>query len=107
MQTAKEKITTAVQEYKRLFPDEYKQFLKSNQITINKQTDAWASSNNKDSAVERLLYETPEKLHHAIGRMLTEQETDWWSARGEFIKDFSAAKWFITKFPEFKVTKEF
>lgn len=108
MQTAKDKITTAVQEYKRLFPQEYQAFLKSNQITIDKQQDKWASTGKGDShAIQRHLYDTPEKLHHAITRMLSEEELDWFNARGTYIKNFSAAKWFIQTFPEFKVTQEF
>lgn len=107
MQSAKDKVTTAVTEYKRLFPQEYKQFLKSNQITIGKQSNSWASANNKDGNVQRLLFETPEKLYSAINRLLTTEEKDWWNARGAYIKNFDAAGWFIKKFPEFKVTKEF
>jgi len=107
MKSAKEKITTAVKEYKRLFPDEYKQFKKSNQITINKQENAWASTGSHDNLVERHLFDTPEKLHQAISRMLNEEELDWWNARGVYTKNFAAAKWFISTYPEFKVTKQF
>ena len=106
MQTAKDKITVAVKEYKRLFPEEYQQFLKGNQITIDKQKDEWAST-GKDGAVERHLFDTPEKLYQAITRMLNDEEIDWWHARGQYVKKFFAARWFIETFPEFKVTREF
>lgn len=106
MEPAKLKITTAVEEYKKLFPEEYKQFLKSNQITIGKQSNKWATA-NKEGNIQRLLFETPEKLYHAINKMLSDEEKDWWNARGAYLKKFDAAAWFIKKFPEFKVTKEF
>ena len=107
MEDAKVKITTAVGEYKRLFPEEYIQFKKQNMQTVANQTTEWAEANDKDSALERLLYETPEKLHQAITKMLTDEELDWWSARGRYLKDFQASKWFIETFPEFKVTQTF
>lgn len=107
METAKEKIVTAVQEYKRLFPQEYKSFLKSHAITIDNQKDKWGSTGKDSHAIRRHLYDTPEKLHQAITRMLNEHELDWFNARGEFVKNFSGAQWFITRFPEFKVTQEF
>lgn len=107
MQTAKDKITTAVTEYKKLFPDEYKAFLKSNQLTINKQNDQWASTGSKDNLVERHMYDVPEKLYGAIQHLLNNEERDWFASRGAYLKNFKASKWFMETFPEFKVTKEF
>jgi hypothetical protein len=107
METAKMKITTAVQEYKRLFPTEYQNFLKSNHIKIGKQNDQWGSTGKDNNLVERHLFDTPEKLYQAIQRMLNNEEKDWFAARGTYIKNFSGAKWFVQSFPEFKITKEF
>lgn len=107
MESAKDKIRSAVAEYKRLFPKEYQMFLKSNQITIDKQNDKWGSTGKDSKLVERHLFDTPEKLYNAIQAMLNNEEKDWWAARGEYIKNFSGAKWFIGEFPEFKITKEF
>jgi hypothetical protein len=107
METAKQKIRAAVSEYKRLFTKEYNLFLKSHQVTIDKQNDKWGSTGKGSKLVERHLFDTPEKLYNAIQAMLTNEEKDWWAARGAHIKDFSAAKWFISEFPEFKVTKDF
>lgn len=105
MQTAKDKVKTAVTEYKRLFPDEYQQFLKSNQITIGNQKDKWASTGG-DNALERHLYDVPEKLHNAIKRLLSGDELEWFNGRGRH-QPFEAAKWFMDTFPEFKVSKDF
>lgn len=107
MQTAKTKITTAVNEYKRLFPEEYKLFLKGNQITIESKKDKFATTGNKISALERHLYDVPEKLHSAIYQMLNEHEYEWYTSRGEYSKTMQAPRWFIETFPEFKVTQTF
>lgn len=106
METAKHKITVAVEQYKHLFPQEYQAFLKGNQITIDKQRNKWGAG-DKDALVERHLYDTPTKLYGAIQRMLNEEEKDWFASRGSYLKNFEASKWFITNFPEFKVTKDF
>lgn len=107
MQTAKEKITTAVREYQRLFPDEYQNFLKSNAVTINKLNDKWGSTGKGDHAIERHLFDTPEKLYYAINQILSAEELDWFFNRGAFIKNTEGIKWFIETFPQFKVTKQF
>lgn len=107
MESAKNKIKTAVSEYKRLFPDEYKEFKKSHAVTLHNQIDDMGTTGNKDSALERHLYDVPEKLHNAIYRMLTGEEYEWYCGRGEFAGSLKAAEWFIKQFPEFKITKQF
>lgn len=107
METAKEKIRVAVSEYKRLFPEEYKQFKKSHAIKLASKLNDMATTNNKDSALERHLYDVPEKLHSAIQRMLSGQEYEWYCGRGQYQGSLKAAQWFIQTFPEFKITEEF
>lgn len=106
METAKEKIKIAVSEYKKLFPDEYQRFLKSAEIKIGQSKDKWASTGG-DGAVERHLYDTPEKLHGSIGKLLTSQELEWFNGRGEWAGEFHGARWFMETFPEFKISKDF
>lgn len=104
MESAKLKITIAYQEYCRLFPTEFEQFKKSNQITIDKQNNKFASRNG---AVERHLFDMPEKLYQAITLSLTKEELDWWKASGDYLKNFSGVQWFLKTYPVFKVTKDF
>ena len=104
MLSAQTKIKICVQEYIRLFPAEFEQFKKSNHITVNKQNNKMAS---REGAIERHLFDMPEKLYQAITLALTTEELHWWKASGTFLKDFSGVKWFLTTFPVFKVTKDF
>lgn len=106
MLSAQEKIKTAVQEYKRLFASEYQDFLNSNQIRIGNQKNKWASTES-DSALERHLYDLPEKLHHAIYKLLSVEELDWFTSRGDYAKKMAGTRWFMETYPEFKVTKDF
>lgn len=104
METAKLKINIAFQEYKRLFPEEFEQFKKSNAVTINKQTNKMAS---REGAIERHLFDIPEKLYQAITLSLTVEELNWWKASGEYKKDFRGVQWFLKTYPVFKVTESF
>jgi len=104
MQSAQMKIKICVQEYMKLFPTEFEQFKKSNQVTISKQENKFAS---REGAIERHLFDMPEKLYQAITLSLTKEELDWWKASGIFLKDFSGVQWFLKNYPVFKVTKDF
>lgn len=106
MQTAKTKIDVAVQEYIKLFPAEFEAFKKANKVTIDKQRNKWASIEG-EHAVQRHLYDLPEKLHHAIEQTLTQEERDWFHAKGEFYGKFQGTEWFMKKYPVFSVSEQF
>lgn len=106
MKSAQTKISTAVAEYKRLFPQEFKDFQKGRQAKIDALNNDWAST-GQSTALERQLYEVPEKLHNAIRRMLTDEELSWLNGRDEDKNKFHGAQWFMTNFPEFNISKEF
>lgn len=106
METAKHKIETAVKEYTRLFPEEYRLFKKATVEKVSRLKDDFATT-GQSNVIERHLYDVPEQLHSAIYQILTDQEYDWYTGRGEFQGSLSAAQWFIGRFPEFKITSEF
>lgn len=106
MNSAKEKITTAVSEYQRLFPQEYKDFLNSKQIKLELKNDKWAST-GKSTALERHLFDMPEKLYTAIKRLLNDEELSWFNGRDEYHGDMRAVQWFMRTFPQFKITQDF
>lgn len=106
MQTAKTKIDVAVKEYMKLFPAEFEQFKKTNAMTIGKQENKWASIKG-DHAVQRHLFDLPEKLYHAIDQTLTIEERDWFQAKGTYLGKWEGTQWFMKKYPVFSVTKEF
>lgn len=106
MKTAQDKITTAVGEYKRLFPQEYKDFQRGRQAKIDALKNDWAST-GESTGIERQLYEVPEKLHNAIHRLLTGEELSWLNGRDEDKGKLYGAEWFMKSFPEFNISKEF
>lgn len=108
MTRAKEQIRVLVDEYKKLFPGEYKQFLISNRIRVD-----GLDYNNKFAELRggqhviRHLFELPETLYFAFVRGLTDEELDWLYSRNEFEKNRRGTQWFMSEFPEFKVTEDF
>ena len=107
MFTAKQKIDIAVQEYIKLFPQEFEAFKRGREFTIKNQTDKWASANLKESAIERHLFDLPERLHSAIHNNLDDNEREWFTATGDCKGNFEGIQWFMMKYPIFSITKEF
>lgn len=107
MQTAKQKIDIAVKEYIKLFPQEYAAFQKGRTVKLSEKIDKWASTKQRDSAIERHLFDLPERLHSAIHSNLTDVEREWFTASGEFIGKFEGIHWFMLKYPNFCITDKF
>lgn len=108
MDGTKTKITTLVQEYKKLFKAEYNSFLKSNAIRVGKIEGSNKFAEMKGSQqVVRHMIEVPETLYYAFVRGLSDNELDWLYSRNQYEKDFKGMKWFMESFPEFKVSKDF
>lgn len=107
MQTAKQKIDVAVQEYIKLFPQEFAMFKQGKQATVDSKKNKWATSNLKDSAIERHLFDLPERLYFAIHNNLETAERDWFTATGDCKGNFEGIQWFMMKYPIFSITREF
>lgn len=93
----KMKIRTAVLDYQRMFPVEYKQLmgvLEQERLNLENQ---FAEIKNTH-VIKRGLFTISEKLSEMIGLKLTEQE------RISF-KDKDNARWFAKEFPQFSLTK--
>lgn len=106
MENTKKKITQAVKEYKRIFPDEYEMFLTSFRKKQDTKRDRWAQVKGAD-VVTRQLIEIPESLHVALDLNLTVEEKDWLYARNDYQSNWSGMKWFMERFPEFKLTADY
>lgn len=106
MQTAKTKVKVAVEEYKRIFPLEYEQFKSQNAVTVHKQKNKYGALEG-DHAIERHLYDLPEKLHQTIYQTLNAEELQWFTATGSYIGKFEGVSWFIKNFPIFKTTNAY
>lgn len=109
MKTAKKKIKQCVTKYKRVFPEEYKGLVdllsdKRGQMEID--DNDWAELKKAD-AVERHIFDIPHTLYTSFVSKLDEDEMDWLYAREDYLGDFTGLRWFITTYPEFRVTKEY
>lgn len=103
MQTAKDKVKVAVEEYSRLFPGELEAFkvsqsAKDELLGSNKFAQVRGSD-----MIERKLYELPEKLFNAIRELLTEDEWTWF----QDATPHRGVSWFLMAYPIFKSTKAY
>lgn len=93
----KMKVSVAVADYIKMFPEEYQKFLSMMQHLKGNLSDEMAAIKDAD-AIQRHLFEMPEKLSIMIGKKLEEEELQ------EFQSD-EATSWFGKEFPQFTVTK--
>lgn len=102
----KERITSIIAEYIRLFPDEFQRFKTSTAERRGHLINKWGEMKGADS-IERHLFDMPEKLYQALNHNLTRDEFDWLFANGAFVKDFRGTEWFMKTFKEFLITDSY
>jgi len=105
MQTAKDKVTTAVHEYARLFPEELVAFQKS--VAEKAENKATKFAEVKGDVIERHLFDMPEKLYAAIRGLLNDDEFSWLFGHGDYLGNGAGIKWFIETFPTFTITSAY
>jgi hypothetical protein len=101
---AKLKVTTAVAQYIKAYPDEYKAFADWSAKVRSEQKDKFARTPKGTDAIERKLGEIPEVLYAMIIRALSADEQSWFFARDSYTGDFRGPYWFYKKYPVFSVT---
>ena len=106
MEDAQIKIADAIKTYTKLFPDEFARFKTSVRAKQENLTTKWAEVEGSE-AIERHLFDMPEKLYTAIKIQLTQDELDWLFATGRHRKDFTGVKWFMTTYKDFLITEDF
>ena len=108
MKRAKDQVEELVKQYIKLFPAEYKTFLVANRKRVDDLgiSNDFAEVEGSDMVV-RHLFELPEVLHYSLQRGLTDEEYDWLYSRGSYEKKTAGLAWFIKRFPQFKITKDF
>lgn len=106
MQVTKNKIEQAVRQYTQMFPSEYKAFLKSHRVKEHNKINEWADFKASDQMVRHLL-DMPETLYFALKQSLTTEEMDWLYGKNTHFGKREGIKWFMKRFPQFKITKEF
>lgn len=92
------KITNIVSEYKRLFPDEYKLFVKEMRGKKDVQSNQFSEIKG-DMSLERALLEYPETFYTILRIRLTDD--DW-----KYFDTKPGVRWFAKTFPEFAIAQK-
>jgi hypothetical protein len=90
------KIRTAVADYQKMFPEEYKDLLKV--IKAQKENLKEDMAEVEGHHIKRALFTVSEKLSVMIGKKLDTQEM-------EFFKSTEGARWFAKEFSQFRISK--
>jgi hypothetical protein len=98
MEATKIKVRQAVEDYKRLFPDEYILFAKQNRFVQDAQLDKFAQIKGSDFVL-RKLFEIPENFDIILKAIFDEKDTEYW-------KSLKGATWFAKTFPIFKTPEK-
>lgn len=99
MQSAKDHITQIVEEYIKLFPDDFATFKKAMVMQRNLLKDPkWGVAEGTGSGM-RAIYEMPVDLSEMLILQLTEEEMEWFKAGGSDRKE--GARWFGKTFKAF------
>lgn len=100
---AKAKIDNCVKQYKKVFKDEYKQFLK--QMKDKEKREAAEEISKifkKKSPIKRAMWDMPSTLYNLIINKLDPKELEWFNRKG-----YRGGQQYITKtFKEFKVPEK-
>lgn len=99
MQSAKDHITQIVEEYIKLFPDDFATFKKAMEMQRHMLKDEQYAAAEGTSGQMRALFEMPVDLSEMLIMQLTEEEMEWFKAGGSNRKE--GAHWFAKKFKAF------
>lgn len=98
VQDVRGRITVLVEEYQRLFPVEFHNFLNGQRQKLSElQADNKFATLEGSEVVERQLGEMPETLFVLLERNLTSDEYTWYQKH-------EGQKWFYNTFPQYKIT---
>lgn len=90
------KIRTAVADYQRMFPQDYKDVLKA--IEIQKQNLKTDMAEIEGHAVKRALFTISEKLSMMIAKKLDNDEL-------LHFKTLEGGRWFAKEFSQYRISK--
>lgn len=92
----KEKIKLIVEDYKKIFPEEYTAFVKQ-QVQVREGMINEFASIKGDLAIERRLFDTPATLHEMFSKNLNKEELTWFKSK-------IGGRWFAKNFIEFRAS---
>lgn len=93
----KMKVRTAVADYIKMFPQEYKDLLKA--IELQKQNLKTEFAELEGHSIKRALFTVSEKLASMIALKLDNEEA-------LYFKSLEGGRWFAKEFPQFRISKE-
>lgn len=99
MQQAKNHITKIVDDYKRLFPDDYQTVVDGIKLQREMLLDKKFGIALDTGSDMRALFEIPADLSEMFIMQLTEEEMEWFKAGGLDRK--AGGRWFARTFKEF------
>lgn len=95
MDSYKFKIRQIVNEYIKLFPQEWSDFKTMMKDNRDKNKNDFGAVNMPGvDYIERKLFEIPETMHTIINVRLSDEEKSWWDTK-------EAGRWFAKTFREF------
>lgn len=98
MTSAKHKIEQVIIQYKKLFKNEYDQFIAGKAERLNLNKDEFGSS-GEDTLVERVVLELPETLHNLINKKLNKDESGYYESK-------EGKRWVAKKYKEFRASEK-
>lgn len=99
MQETKQRIKKVVEDYIKMFPDEYAIAIRGTEALRQMTTDEFASIDG--IYYGRALYEIPETLHSMLANNLPEEDIRWLKEGGADRKQ--GGRWFAKTFPVFAI----
>lgn len=97
MKEYQEKVKLIVEEYTKLFPEEFKAFKKAHTVELEMNKDKFASTGM--DTITRKLYEIPETLFAMLKTRLSDE--DW----AEFTTK-QGSRWFAKSFKPFRASEK-
>lgn len=92
----KMKIRTAVADYQKMFPEDYKQVLMA--IKLQRENLKTDMAEIEGHAIKRALFTISEKLSSMIGLKLDNEEL-------LHFKTLEGGRWFAKEFPQYRISK--
>lgn len=103
MQSAKEHITSIVENYIRLYPEDFQTVKDGIEKTRHTYEDDDATAKLQGVPMMRALFEIPQDLSEMLIMGLTEEEMEWFKAGGKNRKEGSL--WFARTFKAFALPR--
>lgn len=104
MQQAKDHITKIVEEYIKMFPEDFVTFKKGMEMQRTMLKDEKYGEADGTESGMRALFEMPVDLSEMLIMQLIEEEMEWFKAGGANRKE--GGRWFATNFPVFALPQQ-